>query len=148
MTRDKDRDGMKARCLVSRVLLAVLLLSGVCVAGAQNGEPAANVPLVVPMETVSGHFVVVLEDRLLGKLRLVVDTGAERTLLSGKAAAKAKVDRHFTDPFYSFYGFGQGKKAKLEGHTKLELGSAQRTLATIDAFVVDGGNLNVGVQSV
>ena len=143
---------MKARCRGLGLLLLALLLAAACVGSAQNGEPAAtaavNAPLVLPMETVNGHYVVELVDRSLGKLRLVVDTGAERTLLSGKIAANAKVERHFTDRFYLFYGFGQGKKAKLKGHTKLELGSADRTLAAVDAFVVDSGNLDVGVQSV
>jgi len=44
------------------------------------------------MESVNGHLVVELEDRTLGKLRLVVDTGAEKTLLSAKVAEKGKVD--------------------------------------------------------
>jgi predicted aspartyl protease len=106
---------------------------------------AAGAPAVLPMESVNGHLVVALEDRSLGKLRLVVDTGAEKTLLSATVAAKAKVDRHFTDPFYTFNGFGQGKKARLKGHTKLELVAGERPLAKLDALVLDAGNLDLGV---
>jgi predicted aspartyl protease len=138
---------MKAHCWVLR-LLPLVLFWAACVADAQSGVPAATetLPLVLPMETVSGHLVVELEDRTLGKLRLVVDTGAEKTLLSTRAAGKAKVDRHFTDQFYSFYGFGQKKKARLAGHTILELRSGEMPLARVEALVLDANNMDVGVQ--
>src|SRR5579859_2832659 len=147
MAWDKSRNRMKARCWVSIVLLLLSMLVAPWVASAQGGGPSADVngPLVLSMDTVYGHYVVELVDRSLGKLRVVVDTGAERTMLSGTVAAKAKVDRHFTDRFYIFYGFGKGKKARLKGHTKLELGSADRTLAAVDAFVVDLGILATGM---
>jgi predicted aspartyl protease len=117
-----------------------------CTATAQIAVPSETAPLVLPMETVNGHLVVVLEDRTLGKLRLMVDTGAEKTMLSARVAEKLKVDRHFTDRFYSFNGFGQGKKARLAGHTRLELRSGERSLAMVEALVLDANNLDVGVQ--
>jgi hypothetical protein len=136
-----DGSTMKTRFCTFWPLPLVFTLAAGCTAAAQNA-----VPLVLPMENVSGHLVVELEERTLGKLRLVVDTGAERTLLSTRAAGKAKVDRHFTDRFYSFYGFGQKKKATLAGHTILELRSGERSLATVEALVLDANNMDVGVQ--
>lgn len=139
---------MKARFCALWLFLPFLLLAAACMAAAQNTVPPEIAPLVLPMETVNGHLVVVLEDSTLGRLRLMVDTGAEKTLLSARAAAKAKVDRHFTDRFYSFYGVGQGKKAKLAGHTRLELRSGERPLATVEAFVLNSDNVDAGVQPV
>jgi hypothetical protein len=127
-------------------LLLLLPFAAPSTAFAQNAAPSETAPLVLPMETVNGHLVVVLEDRTLGKLRLMVDTGAEKTLLSAQAAENAKVDRHFTDRFYSFNGFGQGKKAKLAGHTTLELRSGERSLATVEALVLNANILDTGVQ--
>lgn len=127
-------------------LLLLLPFAVSSAAAAQTVAPSEAVPLVLPMETVNGHLVVVLEDRTLGKLRLLVDTGAEKTMLSVRVAEKLKVDRHFTDRFYSFNGFGQGKKAKLAGHTSLELHSGERSLATVEALVLDANNLDAGVQ--
>ncbi len=137
---------MKTRFCTFWPLPLVATLAATCVAGAQSCVPAATAPLVLPMESVNGHLVVELEERTLGKLRLVVDTGAEKTLLSTRAAGKAKVDRHFTDRFYSFYGFGQEKKASLAGHTSLELRLGERSLATVEALVLDANNMDVGVQ--
>jgi predicted aspartyl protease len=115
-----------------------------CRAERRPTPPPDTAPLVLPMETVNGHLVVVLEDRALGKLRLLIDTGAEKTLLTARAATKVKVDRHFTDRFYTFNGFGQGKKAKLAGHTSLELRSGERSLARVEALVLDSNTLGRG----
>lgn len=132
---------MKAGLNKRTAMFLALPMAVACWAGAQSVAP-----VVLPMENTNGHFVVTMEDRTLGKLRLVVDTGAEKTLLSARAAARAKVDRHFTDRFYTFNGFGQGKKARLKGHTKLELRLGERTPVNLDALVVDAGNLDVGVE--
>jgi predicted aspartyl protease len=137
---------MKARFCALWLFLLVLTSAVACMAAAQNTTPPDTAPLVLPMENVNGHLVVVLEDRALGKLRLMIDTGAEKTLLSARAATKVTVDRHFSDRFYTFNGFGQGKKAKLAGHTSLELRSGERSLARVEALVLDSNTLDVGVQ--
>jgi len=131
---------MKARLCTFGLFLLGLTSTAICIAAAQSAPDTA--PLVLPMENVGGHLYVELEDRTLGKLRMMVDTGAEKTLLSARAAEKAKVDRHFTDRFFSFNGFGQGEKAKLAGHTTLELRSGERSLAKVEALVLDSGNLD------
>jgi hypothetical protein len=144
MKKPKLNDGktMKTRFCTLGLFLLVLISTAGCIAAAQSAAPPETAPLVLPMEYSGGHLYVELEDRTLGKLRLMVDTGAEKTLLSGQAAAKAKVDRHLTDRFFSFNGFGQGKKAKLAGHTNLELRSGERSLAKVEALVLDSGNLD------
>lgn len=135
------------KCIAIFLLLPMAVTS---IARAQSAVPPAtaasdSAPIVLPMESVGAHLVVAMEDPALGKLRLMVDTGAEKTLLSSRVAAKAKVGRHFTDRFYSFNGFGQGKKATLKGHAKLHLRSGLKPLATLDALVVDADHLDVGV---
>jgi hypothetical protein len=142
---------MKARLNKCTAIFLALPMAVGCWAGAQSAAPdttaaTAATPIVLPMENVNGHLVVAMEDGALGKLRFVIDTGAEKTLLSAKVASKMKVDSHFTDRFYSFNGFGQGKKAKLKGHTKLELRAGEIPLASLDAFVVDAEHLDVGVE--
>jgi hypothetical protein len=132
---------MKTRFCIFGLFLLVLTSIAGCIAAAQSAATPEAAPLVLPMEDVGGHLYVELEDRTLGKLRMMVDTGAEKTLLSARAAEKAKVDRHFTDRFFSFNGFGQGKKAKLAGHTNLELRSGERSLAKVEALVLDSGSL-------
>lgn len=139
---------MKIRFCTLGLFLLVLTSAATCIAAAQSSATPDAAPLVLPLEYSGGHLYVELEDRTLGKLRLLVDTGAEHTLLSAQAAVKAKVDRHFTDRFYSFDGFGQGKKAKLAGHTNLELRSGERSLAKMEAMVLEAGSLDGEKQPV
>jgi hypothetical protein len=135
---------MKTR--YSRFSSVVIVMALACSACAQTDAGDAAASVVLPMENVNGHLVVTMEDRSLGKLRMMVDTGAEKTMISAGKAEKAKIDRHLTDPFYSFNGFGQGKKARLRGHTKLELVTGESRLAKMDALVLDVGSLDMGVE--
>jgi predicted aspartyl protease len=137
---------MKTRFCKRWLFLLLYCVAAPCMAAAQKVTSPDSAPLVLPMEYANGHLVVELEERTLGKMRLMVDTGAEKTLLTASAAGKVKVDRHFTDRFYSFNGFGQGKKAKLAGHTSLELRVGDRLLATVEALVLDASNLETGVH--
>lgn len=142
---------MRVHLSKSIAITCLISMAMVCVSEAQSPQlnsttPSKSTSVVLPMATINGHLVVTINDHTLGKLRLVVDTGAEKTMLSARVTEKATVDRHFTDRFYTFNGFGQGKKARLKGHTKLELQSEERLLAKLDAFVLEAGSLDVGVE--
>lgn len=102
---------------------------------------------MLPLDTGGGHLVVQLDDATIGTLRLLVDTGAEQSMLTARAAANAKIDPHFTDRFFTFNGFGQGTKAKLKGHARLHLFAGGHDVGILDALVLRAGNLDVGTHS-
>jgi hypothetical protein len=107
---------------------------------------AATLPITLPLQQVGNHLVVELDEQTLGKLRLLVDTGSERTLVSARLAAVVKVDHHLTDRFYRFNGFGSGAKAKLKGHAELKLRSAGRDLGKLNALVLDAAHIGIGTS--
>lgn len=103
-------------------------------------------PVRIPLHYENSHMVAELNDEQLGRLRLLVDTGAENTLLALPVAQKTQIRHHWTDHFYSFYGFGSGKKAKLQGHATLHLTANEARLGTLPALVVGKEQVSIGLQ--
>jgi predicted aspartyl protease len=113
---------------------------------AQKSAPSAPWPVVLPMQSANQHLYVELEDSTLGKLTMMIDTGSEKTLLTARAAAKAPMDRHLADRFYTFYGFGKGQKAKLKGHTTLHLRAQEHDLGPLRSLVLAQDDLSLGMK--
>jgi predicted aspartyl protease len=134
---------------ISTALLAGILLV-VSIARLANGQlPAAQsavLPLSLPMEYAQAHLFIELNDEQLGPLRFMVDTGAERTLLTKSAVEKARVAHHLFDRFYSFNGFGSSKSAKFDGHIRLHLHSGAAEIFAADALVVDRTGVQLGFE--
>lgn len=124
-------------------LLRMILLLG---AGMSSAHAQQAMPVTLPLEVVSGHLVITLDDQKLGSLRLMVDTGATQTLMGLRAVQGVPVDRHLTDRFFRFNGFGSGSKAKLKGHAVLQLGSGGHDLGKIDALVLNRAQIDSGLQ--
>ena len=129
---------------VCALCLSLLLLA--FTPGCRTAAQATDASVVLPLDTANAHLVVELQEATLGTLRLLVDTGAEQSMLTMRAAANAKIDPHLSDRFFTFNGFGQGTKAKLKGHTRLHLFAGGHDLGILDALVLRAGDLDVGVH--
>jgi hypothetical protein len=120
-----------------------LLALGMMPAAAQTAaRRTPPLDLTLPIEYSGRHIYVQLYEARLGRLRLLVDTGAERSLVGTRTAARLRVTHRFTDRFYTFNGCGPEGVARLKGHVALDLGAEGVKLADVDAFVLDADRVN------
>lgn len=126
-------------CIRLRVLLCSLLLLNLFQAFSFADDHAPTVtpaPIVLPMEYVNEHLYVSLHDDKLGDLRMLVDTGWERTTIDAATAAKGEVRGSFWRRGISTKGFGgEGHNSYQTIAVKLEYGNSE--VFSTKALVLD-----------
>jgi hypothetical protein len=121
------------------VYMSILLLAlcGPDRAPAQSGTKAPDqAPVTYPIDYKNGHIFVQVEDRHLGPLHLVLDTGAERTILSAAVAPKAQIAGSSSHKKYENIGGGSEKNMQQYRTIHLDLRSADTELFATEALVL------------
>jgi hypothetical protein len=101
--------------------------------------PAANAPIVLPLEYVNRHLYTTLSDEKLGSLTLLVDTGAEHTAISSEAAKNGDIHKSFWKTTISIKGYGNTPAKHPYRTVMVALRSGQTSVFSDSALVLDLG---------
>lgn len=99
-------------------------------------------PVVLPFDNVNQLIYVTLTDEKLGALTLLVDTGAEHTMIASTIAERGRIKSSFWNPGLSFNAYGNHPAHQKNRKVMLALRSGQTLLFAGTATVADFGRLD------
>ncbi len=98
--------------------------------------------VVLPLDYSGRHLYVTVTDEHLGPLRLMLDTGFQRTTLAASVANKGEVQTHFWERSLSYNGLGTGKAKRRYLTTDVSLRSGPAAIFSGSALVTDLSELD------
>lgn len=117
-------------------LLALIFLCATTLSGAQEALPSPNQNLEAPINLVSGYMVATFQERTLGTISLVIDTGSAKSLLFSDSLDNAEIQR-VRQSKETFRGTGAGKSVRSKGKLQLDLITTSQTFLTMSVEVID-----------